>query len=805
MFRKLFSALRLDCAVCVWLVVAPFLLIVTIAVSAQDILLSDFEETNYVWLPGGTWTTTGTAFGSGPAQGTLSYQATVDGFLGQRLVNSYLNGDASTGTVTSPVFTIQRKYIRFLIGGGNRRNQTCMNLLINGQVVRSAVGLGDREHLDWLQWNVSAFMNQTARIQIVDSRSGGWGHINVDQIIATDTSLPNVIAATNHYLNLPIRTGATKRLVELVQEGLVVREMNVELADTATNFWAFMDLAPLQGSELVVRVDSQPATTSQLATFFIQTNSIIASPSIYQESLRPVYHFTARRGWINDPNGLVYYRGEYHLFYQHNPYGCYWDNMHWGHAVTTNLMHWTELPEAIYPTYLGEVWSGSSVVDWNDSAGFGVEAMLSFYTSAAGYSDNPRMSSPYNFSQSLACSTNRGRTFVEYTNNPVLPNVIGANHDPKVFWYAPGNEWVMALYLDGNDYGIFNSTDLKNWVQTSTFTIPNTIEVPDLFPLPLDGNTNDVKWVFSGGYHRYCVGTFDGSTFTSQYGPFSIRGGNCFGATQTFNDFPATDGRTILMVLGTTKYPGMPFNELMNLPVELTLVTDNGTPQMYVNPVKEITLLRTSTNTWPAQPLPSGLNVMSGTQGEAFELDARFQPGSAASITFNLRDNPVTYNNSSHQVTCAGVTQDLSPVNGVVHLRMFSDRGIIEIFGNDGQLYMPVVVTPVAGDLPVSVVANGNGATLISLNMHRLGSAWSASAAANNRPLIYGVEQRTNGFVFQWTDATSTSFLVQWVARLGDPWQNIATLPNVDGSYIFIDTNSMRLNGHGGFYRVQCQ
>jgi fructan beta-fructosidase len=703
------------------------LLVAVASASAQDILLSDFEELTYAWLPGGTWTATGNAFGSGPAQGTLSGQQTVDGYQGHGLVNTFLSGDASTGTLTSPPFTIQRRYIRFLIGGGNWRNQTCMNLLVNGQVVRSAVGMGDREHLDWLQWNVSAFSNQTAQIQIVDSTTGGWGHINVDQIIETDTSLSSVIVATNHYLNLPIRTGATNHLVELLQDGLVVREMNVELADAATNFWAFMDLTPLQGSELIVRVDSQLATANQLATYFVQTNGIIADPPIYQETLRPIYHFTARRGWLNDPNGIVYYNGEYHLCYQHNPYGYYWDNMHWGNAVSPDLVHWTELPEAIYPTYLGAAWSGSSVVDWNNTAGFGVQAIVSLYTTAAGHGNNPRMSAPYSFSQSLAYSTNLDRTFIEYTNNPVLPNIIGDNRDPKVFWYAPGNKWVMVLWLNNNDYGIFNSTNLKSWVQTSTFTFPNTIEVPELFPLALDGNTNNVKWIFYGGAGSYFVGTFDGTSFTAQYGPFSIRRGNSFAATQTFNDIPASDGRRILIVHGTAQYPGMPFNNEINLPVVLTLVSSNTTPTMYVNPVGEVALLRTSTNTWPAQTLNSGSDVTAGAQSEAFELDAKFQPGTAAQVTFTLRGTPVVYDNIAQQVICAGVTQSLSSVSGTVHLRMFSDRGIIEIFGNDGPLYMPVVVTPVAGSLPISLVANGSGAQLISLSLYNLGSAWPAS------------------------------------------------------------------------------
>lgn len=688
----------------------------------QDIVIADFDSATY-----GAWTTTGTAFGSGPVAGTLPGQNTVTGFEGNRLVNSFHGGDASTGTLTSPFFAIQRKYIKFLIGGGNWREQTCINLLINGRVVRSAVGVGDREHLGWLQWDVSAFTNQTAQLQIVDSATGSWGHINVDQILETDSSLPGIIVAKKKYLNIPVQTGATTHLVELLKNGLVVREMNVELADTATDFWTFMDLPPLHDSELIVRIDSQLATSNQLTSYLVQSNSIIADPPIYQESLRPIYHYTARRGWLNDPNGLVYYNGEYHLCYQHNPYGWHWDNMHWGHAVSPDLVHWTELPEVIYPTYLGAAWSGSSVVDCNNSAGFGSNAIVSLYTTAAGHGNNPRMAAPYQFTQSLAYSTNFDRTLIEYTNNPVIPNLGGDNRDPKVFWYAPGNKWVMVLWLNNNDYGIFNSTDLKHWTQTSTFTFPNVIEVPELFPLPLDGNTNNMKWVFYGGAGSYFIGTFDGDTFSAQHGPFSIRGGNSFAATQTFNDIPASDGRRILIVHGTAQYPGMPFNNEINIPVVLTLVSSNGTPKMLVNPVAEIALLRTSTNIWPAQALVSGVNAMPGSQGEACELDAQFQPGNASQITFNLRGNPVVYDNTTHQIACAGQTQNLYPINGIVHLRMFCDHGIVEIFGNAGQLYMPVKLTPTAGNRPVSLVASGSGAQLLSLAMYNLGSAYGYS------------------------------------------------------------------------------
>ena len=700
---------------------------------AQDILLSDFEQSNYVWLPGGVWTATGTCFGPGPAQGTLASQNPVDGFLGNGLVNTYLNGDTSTGTLTSPAFTIQKNYIKFIIGGGNHLGQTCMNLVVGGQVVRSAVGMGDREHLDWLQWNVSAYLGQTAQIQIVDSDTGGWGHINVDQITETDASLANVFTATQPYLNLPIRTGAPKHLVELVQNGLVVREMNVELADTATNFWAFMDLTPFQGQELLVRVDSQLATSNQLATFFIQTNTIIADPPIYQESLRPIYHYTARRGWVNDANGMVYYHGEYHYSYQHNPYGWAWDNMHWGNAVSTDLVHWTELPEALYPDNLGTEFSGSALVDWNNSAGFGTNALVAFYCSAGGQN---RMSIGLPSTQCMAYSLDFGRTWTKYTNNPVVPNIAAGNRDPKVIWYAPGNKWVMALFLINNDFAFLSSTDLRHWTQTSTFTFTNAYECPELFPLLVDGNTNNVKWIFYTNLGHYYVGLFDGNTFTPQFGPFSIRGANNFWAGQTFNNMPANDNRRILMANGSQNYPGMPFNQPMTFPAELTLVTTAGTPLMYVNPVREISLLRTSTNSWPAQVMTNGVDVLSGLTGEACEVDALFQPGTASQITFTLRGDPVVYDNIGHQVTCSGFSQPLTPNNGVVHLHILVDRGIMEIFGNDGLVYMPANVNPTAGALPISLVAGGSGAQLVALNFYNLGSAWGLSSSSSMPTII---------------------------------------------------------------------
>ena len=699
------------------------LLAFRLTAAGQDILLSDFEEANYVWLPGGVWTTTGNCFGTRPAQGTLPGQQTVDGYVGNGLVNTFLTGDGTTGTLTSPPFTIQRKYLKFLIGGGNWRGQTCINLLVNGQVVRSAVGMGDREHLDWLQWNLSAYTNQTAQLQIVDSYTGGWGHINVDQITATDNPIPGVLVANQHYLNLPANFNGPPHLVEVIKEGLVVQEFNINLVTNGTpDFYNFLDLSPYQGGELVVRIDSQLANEGQLASL-VQASNIITSVPIYQESDRPVFHISARRGYINDPNGMVYYQGVYHVCFQHNPYQLQNGNHCWGQVASTDLVHWTELPEELYSDPLGSCISGGATVDGNNSTGFGTNAIIAMFTSAGGLT---RMSAGRTFTQSIAYSLD-GTNFTKYAGNPVLgAQRTTTDHDPRPIWYAPGNKWIMVLYYnDGtHTYGFFSSPDLKNWTHESDFTLPNQAEVPEFFQLPLDGNTNNFKWIFYGGAGGYEVGTFDGHAFTPQTGYLTIRGGNNFAAAQTFYNLPASDGRKILIANTPNEYPGMPFDCTLTFPVQLTLQTTGSTPLIYANPVNEIASLRTSTNTWPAQALSDGVNVLAGTTGEACELQAELLPGSASSVTFTLGGTVVTYNCPSQQLSCEGITNALSPINGAITLRILMDRGILEIFANNGLVYMSMGTTPVAGPQALSLVADGTGARLASLNLYNLGSVW---------------------------------------------------------------------------------
>jgi sucrose-6-phosphate hydrolase SacC (GH32 family) len=264
----------------------------------------------------------------------------------------------------------------------------------------------------------------------------------------------------------------------------------------------------------------------------------------YHETYRPQFHFTAPAGWLNDPNGLVYHAGEYHLFFQHNPFGVNWGNMTWGHAVSGDLVHWRALPNAIEPDRMGTIFSGSAVVDNGNTAGFqtGREpALVAIYTAAGGSSPE---SDGQPFTQCIASSNDRGLTWSKYERNPVLPHIVGENRDPKVIWYAPGRFWVMALFLDGESFALFTSPDLKHWTRTQTLAITGS-ECPDFFPLSVEGEPDEERWVFMAANGHYIVGTFDGARFVPETDACVLDFGANYYAMQTYSDIPAQDGRRI--------------------------------------------------------------------------------------------------------------------------------------------------------------------------------------------------------------------------------------------------------------------
>ena len=319
-----------------------------------DIVIADFEGKDY-----GGWKVTGSAFGSGPVKGTQAARHTVSGFQGKGLVDTYVGPDGNfnddnTGTLTSPEFRIERDYIAFLVGGG-AHDKTCMQLLIGDKVAASCSGEDD-EKLVQRYFNVVKFKGKTARLRIVDNQKGGWAHINIDHIVQSNQKpkTPNYLSGqekeiklTRQYILFPIQNGSKKARVDISIDGRDVRQFDAEIAVSKdkVSFWAFLDITAFKGKVATLKVNG---VAQEGMAMIVQSDKIPGSEEFYKELLRPQFHFSQKIGWNNDPNGMVYYDGEWHLYFQHNPYGWNWGNMHWGHAVSDDLVHWEQLPIAIY-------------------------------------------------------------------------------------------------------------------------------------------------------------------------------------------------------------------------------------------------------------------------------------------------------------------------------------------------------------------------------------------------------------------------------------------------------------------------
>ncbi len=612
-----------------------------------DILIADFEGETY-----GEWHASGTAFGPGPARGTLPNQMPVTGFLGRGLVNTYYGGDGSVGRLVSPEFSIQRKWINFLIGGGMHPGRTCVNLVVGDRVARSATGPNDRpggtERLEWASWDVADLEGQTARIEIVDAETGGWGHINVDHITMSD-----------------------EKMAEEVRTDVLL-----------------------------------------------------------DETYRPQFHFTPLRGWTNDPNGLVYYKGEYHLFYQHNPFGTEWGNMTWGHAVSRDLVHWQHLPNAIEPDRLGTIFSGSAVVDHDNTTGFGSgreKAIIAIYTAAGGTSPE---SQGEPFTQCIAYSVDRGRSWTKFEGNPVLGHIAAQNRDPKVVWHRDTRQWIMALFLDGNEYALFRSRDLKTWQKLHSLTMPDCGECPDFFEIAVDGKPDVRKWIFTAANGKYLVGDFDGTRFVADGVPKQVDYGANFYAVQTYSDIPPRDGRRIQIAwMAGGSYPKMPFNQQMSFPCVLTLHETPGGFRLHRWPCQEISRLYDRTAVIRNRALASGVPVTPGLEDELWDVTVTFRPGAARRIGLIVRGEVIVWDRESQTLTCAGRSAPVSLRNGRLGLRVLADRTSLEVFANGGEISMTSCVLFHQKERGVSAFAEGDGARLEAMTARTLKSAWPKQPA----------------------------------------------------------------------------
>jgi fructan beta-fructosidase len=478
----------------------------------------------------------------------------------------------------------------------------------------------------------------------------------------------------------------------------------------------------------------------------------------YRERYRPAYHFSPAINWTNDPNGLVFYKGEYHLFYQYNPFGNRWGHMSWGHAVTKDLLHWEHLPVAIteYPDKASGdstmIFSGSAVVDTHNTSGFFAKdssGLVAIYTSHV-HRNNEQITQH----QSIAHSADRGRTFTRYENNPVIDAQLKDFRDPKVIWYEAEQKWVMATVIpDQFKVRFYESKNLKEWKQLSEFgplgDKAKIWECPDLVQVASVDDPAKKKWVLliSNSHPQgptfvgmqYFIGNFDGKKFTAenpQQYPLYLEYGKDFYAAVTFNNVPASDGRTILLGWANNwayaqDIPTDPWRSAMTLPRELYLIDTPKGQRIVQKPVRELLTLRGDT-----------LDT-SGKMGRTFEVEYEFKKGTATTFGLELTTNTdektvIGYDRAKQEVyldrTKSGNTsfhKDFSSVerapaqlvDGKLKLHLYVDNSIIEVYINNGEQVITDQIFPTENDFSLKTFQNGGDAT-VRVHAWKITSTW---------------------------------------------------------------------------------
>ena len=576
------------------------------------------------------------------------------------------------------------------------------------------------------------------------------------------------------YLILPIQETSEEAKVRLETGSPADCTMDIRLATDSVDYYVPF---ALNGHATVsirrIGADALCWDSLRLSDTFDTTN---------RDYYRPVYHHTPLYGWMNDPNGMVYKDGEYHLYYQYNPYGSKWGNMHWGHSVSRDLIHWQHLDPAIARDTLGHIFSGSTVVDKDNTAGYGKDALIALYTSA---------SDKYGQIQCMAYSTDDGRTYTKYEHNPILTPFDGLKdfRDPKVFWYEPDKKWIMIVSADKN-MRFYSSTDLKEWTYLSQFgegygAQPNQFECPDFVQLPVDGSKDNMKWVmivninpgcmFGGSATEYFVGTFDGKAFKCDTKPQVTKwldyGKDHYAAVCISN----TGDRTIALPwMSNWQYanitPIKQYRGANGLPRELTLYTKDGQTYVAANVVPEAKALRKDSRAVEGFSLNGEHRIDNLTDGTdcAVELEMDITPGSAQTVGFDLLnekgekvkiyldmkagrlvmdrtesgitqlDGPNKGNYDVHVKEtddhrkslsvnyqndfALGTWAPLALCNGkTYHLDIFVDKCSVEIFVDGGRIAMTNLVFPTRPYDGLRFYSEGGQATVNNLTIHSLG------------------------------------------------------------------------------------
>lgn len=541
------------------------------------------------------------------------------------------------------------------------------------------------------------------------------------------------------YLNFLVtgRRDLPRRLgVELLVDDRVVRASSATEYMSLDMIWRTWDVGLFVGRTARIRINDHSTFGGIAVDQFVQSDTAKAQPtdaSVHlQETFRPGFHFTAQSGWLNDANGLFYYKGRWHLFHQHRPPDG--PAVVWGHATSEDLVHWRHQPTAISADNGDACFSGSAAIDWDNTSGLrraeDPPIVLCFTL-------HPPADSGRKATQCLAFSADVGQTFGPFAGNPVLCTKDNNDRDPKLFFHKPTRAWIMVLSLSRNNadrehatYGLYRSSDLRSWELLQEIGPGSWYwECPDMFEMPLDGDSHRSKWLLVKGSGDYILGTFDGRRFQAETEPIRIQWHNAYYGAQTFSDAP--DGRRIQIGwMHTTKaeapkaWPGMPFNQQMSVPRELTLRSTPAGPRLFRQPVAELERLRTRTRDLGARALAPGENALADVAPGLLDIELEIDLGHAAQLSLGCRGAELTYDVKSQKLRLLRADPVLSLTNGRLALRVLIDRTSIEAFASAGEVDVSGVYFPRADDRRLSLGVQGGQANIRRLVVHELKPIW---------------------------------------------------------------------------------
>lgn len=425
----------------------------------------------------------------------------------------------------------------------------------------------------------------------------------------------------------------------------------------------------------------------------------------------------------------MYHSGQYHMFFQHNPYGVRWGNMHWGHAVSTDLVRWKELPIALYPRGDGDFpFSGSGVVDHENTSGWarsGRPAMVIAYTSTGR-------------GECIAYSQDEGATWSEFDRNPVIEHT---GRDPKLLWHQQTKQWIMAVYSERSETDLalpprqgiafYTSADLKSWRERSW--IEGYFECPDLFALPIDGDVHRTKWVLSCAVGYYCIGEFDGSRFIPESPRLPAPAGEStsvqgvgpvplFYAAQTFENHP--QGHRVQIAWGRVEAENAPFTQLMSFPTSLSLRTTSEGVRLCREPVESIRSLRIRTYDFSSRSLTTS-PMLADLNGEAWDIEAEIDVGTGSPVLMSIGSDEYSYQPASQMLNGPKGAMLIPLTDRRLRLRVLVDRTMVEIFGDRGQAYGLFVRSNPGGNAALALRTTWGQGHVEKLSVHSLGPAWS--------------------------------------------------------------------------------